>query len=503
LGAELRKDCARLSVIHPTPGALKADLREIGRKGFRAAMEESLPALSMLPSIERAAIAGRSQRDIEIERLLHAALEHLEEQLADAGTQYLFGRQDHKTRMELAGDVLSITDRSFARVRHKKLEPLLARALLNIAEGEHGRGQGAAVKPTTAHDDEPPFDELFPACLEGEEFKDRELEVIASRDASVWWHEASSKWFGSYFAFWCKDGTRPCEDVRYVLDQGSYGAARFDQEPSLDAEKDKLTIVSASWFSTDADVDEIYCGVTNYGFALRWAKDHADDLLNSRPSPSVFGATDRLAYPGIAGVHTLVQTSDGYLLFGLRGLKTVEYYQLMWSASYEETVLPRVRDGGGDETVLDTLVRGLREEWGIPASAVGASTTLAVGREFVRSDQGRLDLGTPILAAIRLGVDLTTVWKYLDRRLKIPDIDEHCAWAGVRFRSQADVLQLLSFTRDRTHGYDLLPEFASSFPSSSEIIFYPGSRDTCVEDRGLMPTSAARLYLGSQWLAEY
>jgi hypothetical protein len=490
----------------PTLEALEVDLGTIGRQGFRAAMDRPLPALSMLPSVGRAVASGRAQRDAEIERLLGLALRQLEEKLADAGAKYLLpSRYDHPTRMEHAAKALSdhTTVKTFEGIRRTKLRPRLARALLTLAEHDNQVGGNVARAHETTFEEEPDHDQLFPSCLEGEEFKDRELEAIASRDASVWWHEASSKWFGSYFAFWCKDGTRPCQDVRYVLDQGSYGAARFDQEPSLDAEKDKLTIVSASWFSTDADVDEIYCGVTNYGFALRWAKDHADDLLNSHPSPSVFGATDRLAYPGIAGVHTLVQTSDGYLLFGLRGLKTVEYYQLMWSASYEETVLPRVRDGGGDETVLDTLVRGLVEEWGIPASAVGTSTMLAVGREFVRSDQGRLDLGTPILAAIRLGVDLTTVWKYLDRRLKIPDIDEHCAWAGVRFRSRADVLQLLSFTRDRSRGHDLFPEFASSHPSSSEIIFYPGSRETGIEDRGLMPTSAARLYLGSQWLAEY
>lgn len=484
----------------PTLDALDKDLSTIGRHGFTAAMEQPLPAVSMLPAVERASATGIAERDKAIESLLRVALGQLEEKLADAGREYLLpNTYDHPTRLDRAADALGITIKTFEGIRRKKLRPRLARALLTLAEAD--RQTDEPVTHDHTFEDEPDHDQLFPACPEGEHFKDRELEAIASRKASVWWHEPSSQWFGTYFAFWCKDGTRPCKDVKYVLNQGSYGAARFGQKSSLDGEKSKLTIVSASWFNTDADIDEIYCGVTNYGFALKWATKHADELLSSPSTPSVFGATDRLAYPGIAGVHTLVQTSDGYLLFGLRN-RTVAYYQLTWSASYEETIVPNTGESG-DATVLDTLARGLREEWGIPASAIESSTTLAVGREFVRSDERRLDLSAPILSAIRLGIDLTTVWRYLARHTKIDDLDEHSAWVGVRFRSRTDLLQFLCFTRDRTQGQDLFPEFASRHPSSSEVVFYPGGRDTGVEDRGLMPTSAARLYLGSQWLAEH
>jgi hypothetical protein len=489
----------------PTLDALDKDLGTIGRYGFHAAMEQALPAFSMLPAVELASAAGITQRDKVVESLLRAALGQLEEELAHAGREYLLpSRYDHPTRLKRAADALDVEPKTFEGIRRNKLRPRLARALLSLAEHDSQVDGDVVSDHETTFEEEPDHDQMFPACLEGGAFKDRELDAIANRKASIWWHEASSKWFGNYFAFWCKDGTRPCGEVKYVLDQGNYGAARFDQDPSLDGPKSKLTIVSASWFNTDADKDEyeIYCGVTNYGFALKWATSHADELLNSRSSPSVFGATDRLAYPGIAGVHTLVQTSDGYLLFGLRS-KTVAYYQLTWSASYEEAIVPRTGDGEGDATVLDTLVHGLRDEWGIPASAVEVSTTLAVGREFVRSDEGRLDLNAPILAAVRLGIDLATVWKYLDRRPKITDLDEHIAWAGVPFRSRTDVLQLLCFSRDRTQGHDLFPEFENSHPSSGKTIFYPGSRDTGLEDRGLMPTSAARLYLGSQWLIEH
>jgi hypothetical protein len=487
------------NVLLPTPQALKEDLRQIG---VRAAMEKPLLAFSMLPVVERAAATGRAQRDAEIERLLRSALGELEERLANAGAQYLLpSPHDHPTRMERAAKawLSSGVESTFRRIRSEKLEPLLARALLNLAEHEQQVDASSVKGPGTEFEEEPPHDELFAACPKGESFKDRELEAIETRKASVWWHKASSRWFGSYFAFWHKDETRASENVRYVPDQGSYGARRFGQRASLDGDKDKLTVVSASWFNSDTDADKLYCGVTNYGFAFRWAKDHAGDLLDCSASPSVFGATDRLAYPGIAGVHTLMQTSDGYLVFGLRGLTTVTYHQLTWSASFEESILPPAGDLG-DKTVLDTVARGLREEWGIPASAAAASTMLALGREFVRIDRKRLDLSFSILAAVRLNVDLQTVWRYLDRRTKIIDIDEHCAWTAIRFRSRADLLQLLCFSRDRTYGHDLFPEFADSYPSAGKIAFYPGGPNTGIEDHGLMPTSAARLYLGSSWL---
>ena len=483
----------------PTPEDVQRDLRVIGVKGLRKALATQLLAFALLPSIERTAAAGQSQRDDEIEALLRSALDQLGGGLEDAGVRYLLGRHDHKIRLEHAADALSISERSFERIRRDDLEPLLARALLNLAEHELQADDSSVSDPVSEFEEEPPHSELFAECPEGQEAKDRELEGIATRQASVWWHEASSKWFGSYFAFWYKVETRASENVRYVLDQGSYGSRRFGQPASSDGDKDKLTVVSASWFNSDTEVDKLYCGLTNYGFAFEWAKDHADELLSGGSPPSVFGATDRPAYPGIAGVHTLMQTSDGYLVFGLRGLTTVTYHQLTWSASFEESVLPNMPGKKGDKTVLATIVRGLREEWGIPASAVAASTTLALGREFVRIDRKRLDLSFSILAAVRLGVDLQTVWQYLSRRAKIIDIDEHCAWAAVRFRNRADLLQLLCFARDRKHGQDLFPEFAGSYPSAGEIVFYPGGPSTGVEDHGLMPTSAARLYLGSQW----
>jgi hypothetical protein len=466
-------------------------------------MEKPLPAFSMLPTVQHATAVGRAQRDAEIERLLRCALEELEERLADAGGQYLLPsphdhptRTGHAARAWLPSGVIS----TFRRIRDDKLEPLLARALLNLTERAQHRDDGPVEDSATGFEEEPPDGELFVACPEGKIFKEGELQAIASRRASVWWHEASSRWFGSYFAFWYKDQTRPSENVTYVLDQGSYGSRRFGKRASFDGDKDKLTVVSASWFNSDTEVDKLYCGLTNYGFAFEWAKDHADELLSGSPPPSVFGATDRPAYPGIAGVHTLIETSDGYLVFGLRGLTTVTYHQLTWSASFEESILPDLAGKKGDKTVFDTIVRGLREEWGIPGSAIAASTTLALGREFVRINRERLDLSFSILATVRLSVNLQAVWQYLNRRVSIIDIDEHCAWVAVCFRSRADLLQLLRFARGRTSGYDLFSEFADSHPSAGEVVFYPGGPSTGIEDRGLMPTSAARLYLGSRWL---
>lgn len=490
----------------PTSQAIQRDLRTIGVKGFRTALEEPLPALLSLPSVQQTIAAGR-QSGKEIECLIRSGLRQLEQRLGDAGAQYLLGRQEHKERTEHAAQAwrAASSPKSFRRIRNERLEPQLARALLSLAEQEQpGRDSATASTATDLSlEQEPPLHELFVACPEGEAAKDRELAAIAARNGSVWWHNPSSGWFGSYFAFWCKVGTFPCDEMMLVVDQGLYGAQRFGVKPKWDGPKDKLTIVSASWFSTDASDNEIHCGVTNYGFAFKWAKDHVEELLSSRVSPSVFGADDRPAYPGIAGVHTLIQTADGFVLFALRNDTTVTYHQLTWSASFEESITyDRDDQDACDKTVLDTIVRGLRDEWGIPASAIEASTVLAIGREFVRIDEKRLDLSASILTVIRLNADLDTVWKWLARRLEIPDIDEHRAWAAVPFTSRKDLLQLLRFARDRTQGRNLFHEFADSYPSAGEIVSYPGGPTTDVEDRGLMPTSAARLYLGSRWLSQ-
>jgi hypothetical protein len=218
----------------------------------------------------------------------------------------------------------------------------------------------------------------------------------------------------------------------------------------------------------------------------------------------VFGRADRKPYPGIAGVHTLLQTSDGFLLFGLRAMQ-VDFHEGTWSASFEESVAASGREFTGpvrgDATVLDTITGGLFEEWGIDSGKVAFSSFLAVGREYVRTERGRLDLSSSVLAAVRLDLELAEVWESLADAPGIRDRDEHSAWAGVRFASRSHLLGSLAVARKRRESIDLLVDLANAV--SAELEFFPGGASSNIADFGLMPTSAARLYLGSEWLTRY
>jgi hypothetical protein len=490
----------------PSLQDLEHDLRTIWYSGFRAALGLPLPAISRLTSVRAAATRSLVERDLEIERLLRVSIENLgDHALAKVSGRYLGldSRADRKERLAEAAVDYGIAKSgvtrepvSFRRIRNDKLEPMLARELLKQNElGQSAEPQASATKYPEAQ-----YEELFEPCPEGRGRLAYELSDAQKRGSSVWWPEGSSGWFGNYFAFWYKILTTDCDEVQITRDQGHFGAERFDLDPSLDGLKDKLALIESSWFHTDPPVKALYCGITNWGFALEWAKDNADALLDTPLQPSVFGVTDRVTYPGIAAVHTLMQSSDGYLIFALRSTK-VDYYPLTWSASFEEAISLDARETGprtGDATVLDTIIGGLHEEWGIHASAIAGSTLLAVGREYVRTSPKRLDLASAVLTSIRLSIDLDSVWRCLDDRGKVRDLDEHLAWVGVRFASRADLLELLKFTRGRAEGKDLFTEFAKRCPAC-DVRFYPSGRQKELKDRGLMPTSPARLYLGSRW----
>ncbi|HEX3510042.1 MAG TPA: hypothetical protein VHT27_02975 [Solirubrobacteraceae bacterium] len=340
---------------------------------------------------------------------------------------------------------------------------------------------------------------LFEGCPDGEA-----LRRIEFGDGSVetrW--PGDKRWFGEYYAFWHRTVTQRCDEVVLTYVDERYDAERFGQEGALDGDNDKATIIEAKLLG-EPPTKRLICARTNWGFAHEWAKDHADDLLAAADAPSAFGVVGRSVYPGIAGVHTLVWTSDGYLLFALRG-NEVAFHERTWSASFEESVAAAGREysgpGTGDATVLDAINGGLVEEWGVEPRLVVASTMLAVGREFVRTRTGRLDLSSTILTAIRLDLPIAQVWECLDRSPEIRDRDEHIAWAGIRFNSREHLLGFLAKARGRRDNVDLLSDAAADV--GAEISYYPGASSSGIADYGLMPTSAARLYLGSAWLVQY
>jgi hypothetical protein len=345
-------------------------------------------------------------------------------------------------------------------------------------------------------------DDLFVRSPGGEKRLAQELREAIDEHAHTWW--SAGEWFGNYFAFWFKMYTRSCEEVAITYADDVYDSARFDA-PEVDAPKAKATILEAPSFYSDNPRKQITCGLTNWGLAFEWATEHGDEMLAHPSRPSLFGVAGRPVFPGIAGVHVLAQTSDGYLLFGLRAPK-IAFYERTWSASFEEQISVGAREFtgplSGDETLLDTLQGGLFEEWGIEESAVAVSSCLAVGREWVldqHEGKQRFNFSAPILTACRLNIPLAAVWASLDESAGIQDRDEHRAWAGIRFASRGDVLGFVAAAKERTDNTNLLMELCERDDIHAEAKFYPGGPGGEIRDLGLMPTSAARLVLASGW----
>ncbi len=390
----------------------------------------------------------------------------------------------------------------FASARPVEWTPVLpAAAKSDREEGQPGERRVIARRPPPLLAGRKP-DELFMRSPAGVQRLAQELQEATDEHAHTWW--SGGEWLGNYFAFWFKMYTRPCEEVAIVYADDVYDSARFGA-PNVDAPKDKATILEAPSFYSDNPRKQITCGLTNWGLAFEWATEHGGEMLAHPSRPSLFGVTGRPVFPGIAGVHVIAQTSDGYLLFGLRAPE-IAFHERTWSASFEEqiSVGPREFTGplSGDETLLDTLQGGLFEEWGIEESAVAVSSCLAIGREWVldeREGKQRFNFSATILTACRLSIPLAAVWASLDESAGIQDRDEHRAWAGIRFASRGDVLGFVAAAKERTDNTNLLVELCEWDDIHAEVEFYPGGPGGEIRDLGLMPTSAARLVLASGW----
>jgi hypothetical protein len=349
-----------------------------------------------------------------------------------------------------------------------------------------------------------PAEELFVPCTKGEARLAREQEEAKAENGRMWWSDGL--WLGAYHAHWFKLLTTPCEEIAIVYTDELYDAARFDA-PAVDAPKEKATILQASSMLGDNPAKQIVCGRTNWGVAHEWAKEHAAEILDHPSKPSVYGRIGRPAYPGIAGVHVLAQTSDGYILFAQRS-DEVDFHRLTWSASFEESVATQVREFTGpltgDGHLLHVIEAGLFEEWGIEEDAIIDSTCLAIGREWVQEQHDTpslLNLSSTVLTACRLNLTLRDVWHSLDESGAIRDRSEHQSWAGCRFASRDDVLRFVVAARGKASSINLLAELAGRPEVQAKIEFYPGGIVGHAPDLGLMPTAAARLVLGSAWLS--
>jgi hypothetical protein len=213
--------------------------------------------------------------------------------------------------------------------------------------------------------------------------------------------------------------------------------------------------------------------------------------------------------PHFLVVHGLVQTNDGYVLLALRH-PSKDYFPLFWSASFEEQVEVGENDDlQRDRTLADTIVVGLDEEFGIKSSPEALrgtvrSVVLAVGRECVSAKtsdpQGELRMqvvrnaGALTVSVVDLG--LHAVFQALSDSGRVVDKTEHCAWVGLRFTSQDQVLELINSLT----GPAALPLIQTLDKLRVTFGLHEDSDASSLEaPLQWHPTSRARLLLYSDW----
>lgn len=503
------------------PTALEDELRELRRPGVAD------PRLVMHPqllTVAQTIVDGGTDPE-KVTTALYVAINGLGTDRYVLAAACLFGLApgtkalSHLDRRALARDHLGGEQTTFDRKTQnqicedltKNLVTLHATALAGSPPVEAMSNDTIAEllsqAPPSVDDRLPVLDEpfdiktttCFDLCPVGEAHLQEEL-YPAEQRSRTWWHENSSRWFGSFFAFWYKTLTTHCGDIPYTYDEGIYDSKRFDVI-APDDDKPKATVVSADPFYTDTD-RKLHCGKTNWEFCHKWAERHSRALLTRS---TVFGLADQPAYPGLTAVHTLLCTSDGYILFALRsGPAHIAFLPDTWSVSFEEqvAVTPREHTSKADETVLDTIEAGLHEEWGLPPSVIKTSSCLALGREWIEvmDMPPRLILNFGAITAVLLSIDLESVWRHLENLHIIRDRDEHQAWVGFRFNGYSDVTTFLRAVRPKV-AQGAKNIWARTKALNLEWTTYKGGLAPGeINDFGLTPTSAVRLLLGAAWL---
>ena len=335
-----------------------------------------------------------------------------------------------------------------------------------------------------------------PGCVAVQRVEQRRVEA---QDGTFWWaHLGPTRWIEGLFVFWNKVQPIPAETMTFHQAVGNLrDRLDHDAEPEAEPDRKKAALVAATGLLSDEDPT---LEIAPFDWELaRWVELNMRAFAERTPPVSVFGAEGWDPYPGILVAHCVVETSDHWVVLGLRR-PDAAYSPLTWSASFEEQVeLGTRRDGSGnDQTIGDTIRSGISDELGVDAPDLSEIGVIAIGREFHRDD-GRSVLGGAVVATVLLSITLEELWSRLSDHPKAIDRAEHVAWMACRFQSVADVDALLRRTRPG--------ETASVGPTlitaddhlSIPVATHPGSSETLTGSaRCWHPTSRPRLHLWAQ-----
>lgn len=275
-----------------------------------------------------------------------------------------------------------------------------------------------------------------------------EDEVRYSGATGTSWIPGTAMWYDNLFLMWWSTHLPPeAGQVAYEL----VPTAKWDDVLGLGAnvEADDITVslVGSRGFHASKARSVIECEEIPFGLAL-FAEHNYDRVRAHRPLVSAFGLPGVRWWPARVTVHTLLQTSDEWVIFSLRDPDVVDWEGDRWSVSFEEGVTLRpTTDRDPERTVLDTVLNGIEDEFGPDLRrTVGdmgiAARVCGLGRAFSASPNTAM--GGEAIVVARLGATLQDVWRSLSGYHR--DKNEHYGWMGCRFASASVVDELLLAT---------------------------------------------------------
>ena len=105
----------------------------------------------------------------------------------------------------------------------------------------------------------------------------------------------------------------PCDGVLIALDQGVLGANDYHGIPADDVvpripHRKKAVLVRMSPFFSDTERD-LHCATVDWELT-KWVDHHIREFQEANPTVSAFGIEDRLVFPGLLCIHTVLSTAD-------------------------------------------------------------------------------------------------------------------------------------------------------------------------------------------------
>ena len=328
---------------------------------------------------------------------------------------------------------------------------------------------------------------------------DQEVDrAIQSGSHPFWWERRSeTMWMGNLFAFWTSVPGIAAQFMEMSttspVDPRSYVGVPTDFEYREEfAGEQRAVFQHVMDVSSDRSTAKLYVAPIEF-WVSRYVEVHWKEFLRSNPRCSIFGIAGFQPIPSILVAHCILMTVDGWVILTRRSASRY-YYPRAWSASFEKqaSLGPQpIARPSGERTMLDTIARGLSEEFGIVRSQILSAEVISVGRECALAPSG-IVLNAAAICSVSVSLTLEQVWDTLSILNDAKNTGENDSWIGLQVDVPRRLGEIVSASR---LGSIWTMSDLTRLPGVNMSIF-GGSLEEAREGILLWhPTSAARLGL--------